>query len=68
MKFSPISYIIILFSLFCFFSCNGDKGDTSPPELTIISPVNGSVVNEIVSINVNALDNEEVDFVHFFVV
>ena len=67
MKFSRILYFLILFSLFCFFSCNGDKGDTSPPELTIISPVNGSVVNEIVSISVNALDNEEIDFVHFFV-
>ena len=67
MKFSRILYFLILFSLFCFLSCNGDKGDTSPPELTIISPGNGSVVNEIVSINVNALDNEEIDFVHFFV-
>ena len=67
MNYSRILCFLIFLSLFCFFSCNVDKGDSSAPELEVISPINGSVVNEIVSINVNALDNEEVDFVHFFV-
>ena len=45
-------------------SCEEDKGD-SPPEVSIISPLNGSTVNEITNVNVNATDDEEVDFVAF---
>jgi len=67
MNCSRILYFLLFFCLICFFSCNQDKGDSSPPELTVVSPTNGSIVNEIVSINVNALDNEEVDFVQFFI-
>ena len=67
MNNSRILYFLLFFCFICFFSCNQDKGDSSPPELTVVSPTNGSIVNEIVSINVNALDNEEVDFVQFFI-
>ena len=56
----PITLIAIL-------SCEEDKGDTSPPEVSIISPLNGSTVNEITNLNVSATDNEEVDFVRFFI-
>ena len=67
MNNSRILYFLLFFCFICFFSCKQDKGDSSPPELTVVSPTNGSIVNEIVSINVNALDNEEVDFVQFFI-
>ena len=54
-------------ALVTILSCEEDKGDTSPPEVSIISPLNGSTVNEITNVNVNATDNEEVDFVRFFI-
>ena len=54
-------------TLVTILSCEEDKGDTSPPEVSIISPLNGSTVNEITNVNVNATDNEEVDFVRFFI-
>ena len=53
--------------MLAILSCEEDKGDTSPPEVSIISPLNGSTVNEITNVNVNATDDEEVDFVRFFI-
>ena len=67
MKYLHIIYLLPLIALLAILSCGEDKGDTSPPEVSIISPLNGSTVNEITNVNVNATDDEEVDFVRFFI-
>ena len=67
MKYLHIIYLLIIIALLAILSCEEDIGDTSPPEISIISPLNGSTVNEITNVNVNATDNEEVDFVRFFI-
>ncbi|MDA9935589.1 Ig-like domain-containing protein, partial [Candidatus Marinimicrobia bacterium] len=59
--------ILTFLSIISFSSCNDNKGDTSAPEVSITFPENGAVVNEIVTISANATDNEEIDFVQFFV-
>ena len=67
MNYLHIIYLLLPITLIVITSCEEDKGDTSPPEVSIISPLNGSTVNEITNVNVNATDNEEVDFVRFFI-
>ena len=67
MKYLQIIYLLLPITLVVILSCEEDKGDTIPPEVSIISPLNGSTVNEITNVNVNATDNEEVDFVRFFI-
>ena len=67
MKYSSAIYLLLLSALVFIMFCGEDKGDNSPPEVSIISPQNGSTVNEITNINVNATDNEEVDYVQFFI-
>ena len=67
MKYLHIIYLLLPIALLAILSCEEDKGDTSPPEVSIISPLNGSTVNEITNVNVNATDDEEVDFVRFFI-
>ena len=42
--------ITIFITFFVIWSCDDNKGDKSAPEVTIISPQNGSIVNEYVSI------------------
>ena len=59
--------LAIFFALLLFWSCEEDKGDKSAPEVSIVSPASGSIVNEIVTITCEATDNEEVEFVQFFV-
>mgnify|MGYP001325363196 CR=1 FL=1 len=59
--------ITIFICLLIFSSCDNDKGDKSAPEVTIISPESGSIVNEVVSITCEATDNNKIDFVQFFV-
>ena len=59
--------LAIFFALLLFWSCEEDKGDKSAPEVSIVSPASGSTVNEIVTITCEATDNEEVEFVQFFV-
>lgn len=59
--------VLTLLSIIVFSSCNDDKGDTSAPEVSITFPESGAIVNEIVTITASAVDNEEVDFVQFFV-
>ena len=58
-------YLFLFFLLF-FLSCQ-DKGDTTPPSVKIISPENGSIVNEIVAINCEATDDEGIQLVSFFI-
>ena len=59
--------ITIFITFFVIWSCDDNKGDKSAPEVTIISPQNGSIVNEYVSIICEAVDNDKIEFVQFFV-
>ena len=67
MYISGMRSLAIFFALLLFWSCEEDKGDKSAPEVSIVSPASGSTVNEIVTITCEATDNEEVEFVQFFV-
>ena len=67
MFISSIRRILIFFTLFILWSCEEDKGDKTDPEVSITSPLNGSTVNEIVTITCEATDNKEIDYVEFFV-
>ena len=67
MFISNIRRILIFFTLFILWSCEEDKGDKTEPEVSIASPLNGSTVNEIVTIICEATDNKEIDYVEFFV-
>ena len=67
MYISGMRSLAIFFALLLFWSCEEDKGDKSVPEVSIVSPASGSTVNEIVTITCEATDNEEVEFVQFFV-
>ena len=67
MYISGMRSLAIFFALLLFWSCEEDKGDKSAPEVSIVSPASGSTVNEIVPITCEATDNEEVEFVQFFV-
>ena len=58
MKYLQIIYLLLPITLVAILSCEEDKGDTSPPEVSIMSPLNGSTVNEITNVNFNATDNE----------
>jgi len=51
--------IFIVIGLLIFNSCE-DRKDTTPPEVTITSPQDGSTVNEIVTITCMATDNKGV--------
>ena len=63
--------ITIFLSLLIIFACEDDKDtvekDTTPPEVTIISPSNGSTVSIIVPINCISSDNEGVDKVELWI-
>ena len=67
MKYLHIIYLLLPITFLAILSCEEDNGDTSPPEVSIISPLNGSTINEITNVNVNVTDNKEVDFVRFFI-
>ncbi len=57
--FFIISFLFIL-------SCE-DKKDTTPPELTIVSPTSGSTVGEIVQIKVQTTDESGILKVDFYI-
>ena len=67
MYISSMRGLTIFFSLLLLWSCEEDKGDKSSPEVSIISPASGTTVNEIVTITCEATDNDELEFVQFFV-
>jgi len=52
--------------LLFILSCE-DKKDTTPPEVTITSPTNGSKVNEVVAVSCMSTDNKEVSKVELWV-
>jgi len=63
-----LSVISLIFSLLFIFSCEDKvEKDTTPPEVTIISPSNGSTVSIIVPINCISSDNEGVEKVELWI-
>ena len=54
----PILFLI-------YWSC--EEQDTTPPTVSITSPVSGQSVNEIVTITVTTQDNEGIDRVEFYI-
>ena len=61
-----LSVISLIFSLLFILSCEDDK-DTTPPELTIVSPTSGSTVGEIVQIKVQTTDESGILKVDFYI-
>jgi len=61
-----LSVISLIFSLLFILSCE-DKKDTTPPEVTITSPTNGSKVNEVITVSCMSTDNKEVTKVELWV-
>ncbi|MBT5996716.1 MAG: Ig-like domain-containing protein, partial [Candidatus Marinimicrobia bacterium] len=63
-----LSLISLIFSLLFVFSCEDKvEKDTTPPELTIVSPSSGSTVGEIVQIKVQTTDESGILKVNFFI-
>jgi hypothetical protein len=63
--FKWIILLSIVGSSLLVWSC--EESDTTPPEVTITSPQNNSIVSEIVSITCISTDNEGVDKVELWV-
>jgi hypothetical protein len=64
-KFSVIS---LIFSLLFILSCEDKvEKDTTPPELTIVSPTSGSTIGEIVQIKVQTTDESGILKVDFYI-
>lgn len=62
----PILTVIIF--AFILISCEDkEKPDTTPPELTIISPITGETYRDTVFIQVNTKDDKGIAFVDFFI-
>jgi len=61
-----MKHLWIILPLLFILSCEDDK-DTTPPEVTIISPSNGSTVSIIVPINCISSDNEGVEKVELWI-
>jgi len=60
---------LVLFSVlftFVFTTCE-DKGDTTPPTVSIISPDNSTQIFEVVKIKVETDDNKGIEKVEFFI-
>ena len=58
--------IFFIISFLFILSCE-DKKDTSPPQLTILSPISGSTVGEIVQIKVQTTDEDGILKVDFYI-
>jgi len=56
----------VILTLLIIFSCEDDK-DTTPPELTIVSPTSGSTIGEIVQIKVQTTDKSGILKVDFYI-
>ena len=61
-----LSIFSLIVSLLFVFSCE-DKKDTTPPELTIVSPTSGSTVGETVQIKVQTTDESGILKVDFYI-
>jgi len=65
-EMKKLSVISLIFSLLFIFSCEDDK-DTTPPELTILSPTLNSTVGEVVNVKIETSDKSGILKVDFFV-
>jgi Tol biopolymer transport system component len=61
-----MKHLWYILPLLLVFSCE-DKKDTTPPEVTITSPSNGSTVNEVVNVTCMSTDNKDVSKVELWV-
>lgn len=57
---------LILIAIY-LIGCEDEQSDTTPPTVSISSPVSGQTIFEIVTISVTTQDNEGIDRVQFFV-
>jgi biopolymer transport protein ExbD len=61
-----VSLVVLLIVLLAISTCNQPistdtpktKADTEPPEVQILSPVSGSTVSGVITVEINATDNE----------
>ena len=58
-------YPLLFISVLIYWGC--EEQDTTPPTVSITSPVSGQSVNEIVTITVTTQDNEGISKVEFFI-
>ena len=64
----PTKSILILLSLFLIFSCETPvEPDTTPPTVSITSPVSGITISDIIPIVVSTNDNVEISKVEFYI-
>jgi Tol biopolymer transport system component len=61
-----LSVFSLIFSFLFILSCE-DKKDTTPPTVSIQSPVSGSKIGELVTIKVSTKDNDGILKVEFFI-
>ncbi len=61
-KLYPLLSVLFLI----YWSCEEEQ-DTTPPTVSISSPVSGQTVNEIITITVTTQDNEGISKVEFFI-
>ena len=61
-----LSVFSLIFSFLFILSCE-DKKDTTPPEVTIISPTSGSTVNEMIKVTCMSTDNKGVEKVELWI-
>jgi hypothetical protein len=61
-----MKHLWYLLPLLFILSCE-DKKDTTPPEVTITSPTNGSTVNEMVNVTCMSTDNKGVEKVELWI-
>ena len=60
--------LLIIPLFFLFVGCEEEQEvDTTPPTVSITSPVSGQTVNEIITITVTTQDNEGISKVEFFI-
>jgi hypothetical protein len=61
-------YPLLIISILIYWGCEEEiEEDTTPPTVSISSPVSGQTVNEIVTITVTTQDNEGISKVEFFI-
>ena len=60
--------ILLILPLLLYWSCDEPtEDDTTPPTVSISSPVSGQTVSEVVTISVTTNDNDEISKVEFFI-
>ena len=68
MRIQRFHFILFLTTVFLFTTCEEPtKSDTTPPTVTITFPIDGSTVNEMVTINCVSTDNKGVEKVELLI-